>query len=240
MWDRYDVRDSQCDRDDGWDRNFGSQGGANERDCDPGRDPRDVFTKDLDLPHGRERRPVRERDRICEINGTESRMLATVGAFRVVCESDLHDGREGTWLGPARDKRRHFVRHLESRLDVREYPHLTFGDGPEKTVRYFPDKLPIGVLPELDHHAFVYLATSPSPMDFRLFLLRHVPLLRVLFRWTIRVLFPRPLWKARVVYQRASTWATVWNPRMFRFSSGFSLSASASPNPVPGQLRSVT
>jgi hypothetical protein len=93
------------------------------------------------------------------------------------------------------------MRHLRGRLDAREYPHLTFGNGPEKTVRFFPEKLPIGVLPGLDHHTFVYLVTTPSPMDFRLFLLRHVPLLRVLFRWTIRVLFPRSLWKARLVYQ---------------------------------------
>ena len=48
------------------------------------RDPRDVFTRDLDLPRGNERRPVRERDRVYEIDGTESRMLATIGAFRVV------------------------------------------------------------------------------------------------------------------------------------------------------------
>ena len=41
-------------------------------------------------------------------------------------------------------------------------------------------------------------------MDFRLFLLRHVPLFRVLFRWTIRLLFPRPLWKARLVYEHAA------------------------------------
>lgn len=41
-------------------------------------------------------------------------------------------------------------------------------------------------------------------MDFRLFLLRHVPLLRVLYRWTIRLLFPRPLWKASLVYQHAA------------------------------------
>ena len=41
-------------------------------------------------------------------------------------------------------------------------------------------------------------------MDFRLFLLRHVPLLRVLFRWTIRLLIPRPLWKARLRYQHAA------------------------------------
>jgi hypothetical protein len=71
-------------------------------------------------------------------------------------------------------------------------------------VRYFPDKLPIGVLPGLDHHAFVYLVTSRSPMDFRLFLLRHVRLFRVLFRWTIRLLLPRPLWKARLVYEHAA------------------------------------
>ncbi len=105
---------------------------------------------------------------------------------RVMLLDAVLDEPTCTWLGPARDKRRYFIRHLESRLDAREYPHLTFGDGPEKTVRYFPDKLPIGVSPGLDHHAFVYLVTSRSPMDFRLFLLRHVPLLRVLFRRSTR------------------------------------------------------
>jgi hypothetical protein len=45
------------------------------------------------------------------------------------------------------DKRRHFIRHLGDRLKLRDYPHLLFGDGPEKTVRYFPDKLPIGMQP---------------------------------------------------------------------------------------------
>ncbi len=59
-----------------------------------------------------------------------------------------------------------------------------FGDGPEKSVRHFPDKLPIGMQPHADTHVFVYLVTRPSPMDFRLFLLRHTALLRVIFRWT--------------------------------------------------------
>ena len=104
MWDRYDPRSTDDrDRSDG-DRNRGSRGGSSERDPAADRDSREVFTKDLDLPRGRERRPVRERDRVYEINGTESRMLATVGAFRVVSESDLHDGRE--------DSRR-AQRHLE-------------------------------------------------------------------------------------------------------------------------------
>jgi hypothetical protein len=53
-------------------------------------------------------------------------------------------------------------------------------------------------------HVFVYLVTHPSPMDFRLFLLRHTALLRVLVRWTIRLLIPRQLRKARLAYQHAA------------------------------------
>ena len=105
MWDRYDPRSSDDrDRAGSWDREFGSRRGTSERDRREERDPRDVLTKQLDLPRERERRPVRERDRVHEINGTESRMLATVGAFRVVAESDLHDSRHDT---------RKAQRHLE-------------------------------------------------------------------------------------------------------------------------------
>ena len=115
MWDRYDPRSTDDrDRGDTADRNRGSRGGSSERGAAvDDRDHRDVFTKDLDLPRGRERRPVRERDRVYEIRGTESRMLATVGAFRVVAESDLHDGRGNTCTG---------LRHLEREGLVRTSP----------------------------------------------------------------------------------------------------------------------
>jgi DNA-binding MarR family transcriptional regulator len=114
MLDRYDPRsDERRDGSDTQDRNFGSRGGTSERDRDHERDPRDVFTKDLDLPRGRERRPVRERDRVYEINGTESLMLATVGAFRVVSESDLQDDRGDT---------RKALRHLEREGLLRTSP----------------------------------------------------------------------------------------------------------------------
>jgi hypothetical protein len=108
MWDRYDAR-SRDDRDrgDNDDRSRGSRGGTSERGHLHDRDPRDVFARDLDLPRGRERRPVRECDRVYEINGPESRMLATVGAFRVVSESELHDSREDTCYGVIRA---HFAR----------------------------------------------------------------------------------------------------------------------------------
>jgi len=109
MWDRYDPSSSDGrDRDDFGDRSRGSRGGASDRDHAGDRDPRDVFTKDLDLPRGRERRPVRERDRVYEIDSTESRMLATVGAFRVVSESDLHALRDDS------NNPRRSVRYLEN------------------------------------------------------------------------------------------------------------------------------
>jgi hypothetical protein len=110
--DRYDPRDDR-DRVNPWDRDIGSRGGTSERDRREEGDRHDALTKDLDLPRGRERRPVRERDRVYEINGTESRMLATVGAFRVVAESDLHDGRHDT---------RKAQRHLEQEGLLRASP----------------------------------------------------------------------------------------------------------------------
>ncbi len=65
MRDRdYPRSDDGRDPGDSWDRSFGSRGGTSERERNDERDLRDVFTKDLDLPWGSERRPVRERDRV--------------------------------------------------------------------------------------------------------------------------------------------------------------------------------
>jgi len=114
MWDRYDPRIDDRDRGESPDRGFGGRCGSDERYEDRG--PRDVFTRDLDLPRGRERRPVRERDRLYEISGAESRMLATIGAFRVVSESDLHDLRAES-TNP-----RHNARHLENEGLIRRAP----------------------------------------------------------------------------------------------------------------------
>ena len=94
MWDRYDPRDDDRDRGSSWDRDLGGRGSTSDRDRGEERHPSDVFTKDLDLPRGSERRLVRERDRVYQIDGAESRALATIGAFRVVAESDLHDIRD--------------------------------------------------------------------------------------------------------------------------------------------------
>ena len=36
-------------------------------------------------------------------------------------------------------------------LRLKELPHLAFGRGADKTIRYFPDKLPIGVTGRRSH-----------------------------------------------------------------------------------------
>jgi hypothetical protein len=84
------------------------------------------------------------------------------------------------------------------------YPRLVFGKPPDVTIRYFPDKLPIGYDPERRRHMFLYLARSPSPMDFRVFILRHLELLNALGFWTIRVLFPKSMGRARDAYSDAA------------------------------------
>jgi hypothetical protein len=58
MWDRYDPRSSDGrDRGDSYDRTRGTCDGSNDCDRTDERDPRDVFTKDVDLRRGRERQP---------------------------------------------------------------------------------------------------------------------------------------------------------------------------------------
>jgi len=91
---------------------------------------------------------------------------------------------------------------LHSRLRRSELPHLTFRSGDQETVRYFPDKLPIGLHTD-GRHVFTYLVNRPSPVDFRAFLHRHTDLLRALPAWTVRLLVPSHLLKAVPTYEDA-------------------------------------
>lgn len=70
-------------------------------------DPREVFTRHLNLPRGLARQPVRDRDREYTLRRSESRTLATVGAFRVVSSRDLRDHN-----GRPTDPRSGDLRHL--------------------------------------------------------------------------------------------------------------------------------
>lgn len=112
--------------------------------------------------------------------------------------------RSLTWLGSEREKRHYFKQHLGEHLRDDEYPRLVFGKRPNMTVRYFPDKLPIGYDGDHRRHVFMYVARSPSPMDFRVFILRHLEVFNALGFWTIRVFFPRSLAGSMEAYGKAA------------------------------------
>src|SRR5207248_5628520 len=101
------------------------------------------------------------------------------------------------------EKVAHFTLLLHGRLDREELPHLFFGTDTSKAVRYFPDKLPIGVHNESRVHLFTYLVNRSTPVDFRPFLRRHADLLRALPGWTVRLLVPAHLTKAAKLYESA-------------------------------------
>jgi hypothetical protein len=111
---------------------------------------------------------------------------------------------EITWLATEQDKVAHFAMLVAKVLRRDEFPHLVFGDGVATTVRYFPDKLPIGVTADGREHIFLYLITRIAPVDFRPFLLRHANLLRALPRWTTRLLVPPHLVKASEAHVAAA------------------------------------
>jgi hypothetical protein len=110
------------------------------------------------------------------------------------------------WLGTEKDKVGYFQRYDRFGDKLRDdvFPKVVYGAGDSKTIRHFPDKLPIGIAKtDRDRHLFVYLVRHERPDEFRVFLGRHAELLRHLFEWTIRIVFPRRFVKARSLYQWA-------------------------------------
>lgn len=141
-------------------------------------------------PNNRNRRPA-----------TMGRMVERL----MVLDAVLAD-RHYTWLGTEQDKVAYFKSTFEQRGVGADpsLPHLVFGTGAEKVIRYFPDKMPIGL--ERDYgarHVFLFLVTSNVPTAFRMFLFRHADLLGTVPQWTIRVLVPRRFRKAIALYRYA-------------------------------------
>ena len=113
----------------------------------------------------------------------------------VLMERDLQ------WLATEQEKVAYFT--LTHRLDRTDLPALTFRSGGSQTVRYFADKLPVGIGGDGRTYVFVYLVTRPLPVDFRMFLERHAELFRALPAWTLRLLVPHHLTNAIAAYRDA-------------------------------------
>lgn len=109
--------------------------------------------------------------------------------------------RELTWLATADEKVGYFTR--AAHVPFSELPQLAFGAAPQQVVRYFPDKLPIGVAPNGRAPVFVYVVTRDLPIDFRAFLQRHAALFRALPSWSLRLLIAPHLTGAQALYRAA-------------------------------------
>lgn len=139
---------------------------------------------------------------IGEVNNRNRRPVALPRALeRIMILDEVIARPEVTWLATEREKVTYFTRVAQLRPE--ELPHVRFGNELASTVRYFPDKLPIGREPDGRTHTFVYLVTRRLPVDFRAFLHRHAGLLRMLPGWVVRLLFPGHLAGAIPTYHAA-------------------------------------
>ncbi len=91
------------------------------------------------------------------------------------------------WLSTADEKAAHLL--ALTRITTADLPHVAVGEGEQRRVRYFPDRLPIGI-----HLAgrgvVVYVVTDPTLDELREFLERHAALLRLLPAWALRIVVP--------------------------------------------------
>jgi hypothetical protein len=142
-----------------------------------------------------------------------NRRLHPIGRMveRVMILDAILSDRRCWWLSPGADKRTLFDAR-ETGLRPDEYPHISFGSGRHKTIRGFPDKLPIGIDKEdTSRFVFLYLVTRRIPIDFRQFLIRHHTLFVTLHTWTVRLLVPRRFRKAVALY-KAALREELWTP----------------------------
>jgi hypothetical protein len=143
-----------------------------------------------------------------------NRRLRIVGRMveRVMILDAILANRRCWWLSAADDKWKFFCLMRDNYLRLEDYPHLVFGSGLQRTIRCFPDKLPIGVEKDSTSHlVFVYLVNRRLPVDFRQFLIRHASLLRFVRTWTVRLLVPRRFRKAVALY-KAALREELWTP----------------------------
>lgn len=119
----------------------------------------------------------------------------------MLLDAVIGDARHA-WLGTERDKVAYFDDAFEHACRF-NYPQLRFGEGRDQTIRFFPDKLPIGVARHDGRHVFLYLVTRRVPANFRAFLVRHADLLASVDAWTIRILVPRRFWNAIALHRFA-------------------------------------
>jgi hypothetical protein len=111
---------------------------------------------------------------------TRNRRLQSIGRMveRVMILDAVLGDRRCWWLGPEADKRTFFGVTQATGLRPEDYPHITFGLSSRRSVRSFPDKLPIGIEKavgiqlkhtEAKHHRPERFQPNGSPEDRKCF-----------------------------------------------------------------------
>jgi hypothetical protein len=136
---------------------------------------------------------VRHRAIYEAIGEPDSRLRRPPGVPRALERLMLLDAilenPESIWMSSSDEK----ADYLLSRgIAVDDAPHMVIRQGERPQLRYFPDRLPIGVHPS-GHVVLVYLHSDPMRDEFRDFLQRHATLLEKLPTWTIRIVVPAHL-----------------------------------------------
>jgi hypothetical protein len=111
--------------------------------------------------------------------------------------------RDVTWLPTEREKVQYFL--TQQHCDLRDLPFLQFGEGNRQTIRYFTEKLPIGIGTRDGDVRFVYLVADPKTERFRRFLASHHRLWHQLRRWTLQVVLPSFLASSQARFERAAS-----------------------------------
>ena len=134
------------------------------------------------------------------------RKRASLGRFverLTLLDAVLADRHHG-WLGTEQDTRTYYREALERDLPGDWYPHLTFGDGAEKTMRFFPEKRPIGVPLKGDRrHVFSTSRPAMCPPRFACFYCGMRTCSSRSDEWATRVLLPRRFRKGAALYRYA-------------------------------------
>ena len=136
---------------------------------------------------------VRHRAIYEAIGEPDSRLRRPPGVPRALERLMLLDAilenSESIWMSSSAEK----IDYFSSRgIPADDAPRLVIRQGDQQRVRYFPDRLPIGVHPS-GHVVVVYLHADPMRDEFRDFLQRHAALLERLPAWTIRIVVPAHL-----------------------------------------------
>jgi hypothetical protein len=156
-------------------------------------------------------KPLYEAIGLADNRNRRFRIVGRMVERVMILDAVLGD-RRCWWLSPEGDKRAFFDLTRQTGLRPEDYPHLAFGEGRARTIRCFPDKVPIGLQKDdTSRFVFLYLVNRRLPVDFRQFLIRHAELFRFLHHWTVRLLLPRRFRKAAALY-KAALREELWTP----------------------------